>query len=151
MTARALEKVGDTIFTRFGLTVSMYELLMLIAEGISTTTKMASLSQITLASITHKTKYMEEKGFIQREMNRDDKRIWRFYLTPEGQRRLDAISEVYDAVTKPLFAQLSRDERRLILSFLAATEDHMRQALQNRTLVAQHADQLIREKGIELN
>ncbi len=151
VTARAMEKVGDTIFSRFGLTVSMYELLMLIAEGVSTTTKMANLSQITLASITHKTKYMEDKGLIQREMNREDKRVWRFNLTQEGRRRLDAISEVYDAVTKPLFGQMTGDERKLILSFLAATEDHMRQALQNRSLVAQHIDRLIREKGIELN
>ncbi len=149
VTARALERVGDIIFSRFGLTVSMYELLLLIAHDVDTTTRMASLSQITLASITHKTKYMEEKGLIQRQINSDDKRVWRFSLTARGQDLLETISEVYDSVTKPLFGQLPEGERRLILSFLTATEDHMRQALQNRSLVVEHVNQLIGKKGIE--
>lgn len=145
VTARVLEKVGDVIFSRFGITLSMYELLMLIAVRVNTTTQMANVSQITLASITHKTKIMEEKGYIQRVMDNKDKRVWYFSLTPAGQRLLDTVSAVYDKLTSPLFIQLSDKEKQQIVSFLTGTEEHMRIALNNRVVMLEHIDTLLRQ------
>jgi DNA-binding MarR family transcriptional regulator len=147
VTARALEKVGDAIFAKFGITLSMYELLMLIAVKVNTTTRMANVSQITLASITHKTKIMEEKGYIRRVMDSKDKRVWYFSLTSSGQRLLDTVSMVYDKVTSPLFTQLSEKEKQQIVSFLTGTEEHMRIALENRTTMLEHVEKLLLQEN----
>jgi DNA-binding MarR family transcriptional regulator len=146
VTARALEKVADAILSRYGITLGMYEVLVLIAAGIDTTTRIANASQITPASITHKTKLMEAKGYIRRAMDTKDRRVWYFSLADRGQHLLETVLVVYDRVTRPLFAQLSDKERQLILTFLMGTEEHMRVALENRSLVLEHVDGLLRQE-----
>jgi DNA-binding MarR family transcriptional regulator len=151
VTTRSLEKAGDEILSRFGITMGMYEILMLIAHQVDTTTKMANVSQITLASVTHKTKLMEEKGYIRRVVNKRDKRVWRFSLTPRGRDLLEAIGEVYQEVTRPLFAQFAEAEKKQVLSVLTATEEHLRHVLQHRSIMAEYVDRLILERGIDLD
>jgi MarR family transcriptional regulator, organic hydroperoxide resistance regulator len=149
VTSRVLEKAGDVILSRFGITMGMYELLVLIADQVDTTTRMAKSSQITLASITHKTKLLEEKGYIRRVLNDKDKRVWYFSLTASGRSLLETIREVYDQVTFNLFARFSEEEKRLILSLLSTTEDHLRHVPQNRVLVIEHINKIMAEKGIK--
>ncbi len=141
--SRAIEQVADAILARFGITLAMYELMMLISAGTDTTTTMARSSRITLASITHKTKLMEEKGYIRRVMNPEDRRIWRFSLTPAGESLLAAVSDVYDRVTRPFLSQVPLKERRRVLAFLTATEEHLRYALDNRSMMLEHIDRFL--------
>ncbi len=150
VTARALEKAGDEIFSRFGITQGMYELLVLVADRVDTTTKLANISQITLAGITHKTKFLEDKGYIQRVVSREDKRVWYFSLTPKGQELLETIRAVYEEMTVPLFAQFSEAHKQQALILLTATEQHLRHVLQNRRIIAERLDKLIEQKGISL-
>ncbi len=148
---RALERAGDEIFSRLGITLGMYEILTLIAHQVDTTTQMANLSQTTLASVTHKTKLMEERGYIRRVVNLRDKRVWRFSLTPLGQNLVEAVGEVYQEVTRPLFAQFSETEKRQVLSVLTAAEEHLRHILQHRSIMTEYVDRLILERGICLD
>ncbi len=151
VTTRALERAGDEILSRFGITLGMYEILTLIAHQVDTTTQMANLSQITLGSVTHKTKLMEERGYIRRVVNLKDKRVWRFSLTPLGQSLFEAVGEVYQEVTRPLFAQFSEVEKQQVLSVLTATEEHLRHVLQHRSIMAEYVDRVILERGICLD
>ena len=151
VTARGLEKAGDEIFYHFGITLGMYEIMMLIADQIDTTTKLAKISQITLASITHKTKLMEDKGYIQRIVKKEDKRVWRFSLTPKGQVLLETIHAMYEEMTVPLFAQFSDPDKQQVLKFLTMTEEHLGHVLQNRQMIAEFVDNLIKEKAYNLN
>ncbi len=151
VTTRALERAGDEILSRFAITMGMYEVLMLIAHQVNTTTEIANLSQITPASVTHKTKLMEEKGFIRRVVNLSDKRVWRFSLTPLGQSLFETVGDVYQEVTRPLFAQFSETEKQQVLSVLTATEEHLRHVLQHRSIMAEYVDRLILERGICLD
>ena len=150
VTARALEKAGDEILSRFGITMGMYEILTLIANQVDTTTKMANLSQITLSSITHKTKFLEDKGYIQRVVNNEDKRVWHFSITKKGQRLLDTVHAVYEEITANLFTQFSEAEKQQTLTVLTATEQHLGYALQNRRMMAEHIDSLLKQKGIRI-
>lgn len=150
VTARALERVGDEIFSKFDITVGMYEILTLIADHVDTTTKLASISQITLASITHKTKLMENKGYIKRVVNNEDKRVWYFSLTPKGRSLLETIRAIYEEMTVPLFAQFSEMHKQQALALLAATEEHLRYVVQNRQIIAEFLSELIEQKGIRV-
>jgi len=150
VTARALELAGNEIFSRFGITLSMYEILMLISDHVDTTTKLASISQITLAGITHKTKLMEDKGYMQRVVDKEDKRVWYFSLTPKGQSLLETIRAVYEEMTVPLFAQFSETHKQQTLTLLTATEQHLSHVLQNRQIIVAYVNELIGQKGIQI-
>jgi DNA-binding MarR family transcriptional regulator len=143
-----LERVGDEIFSKFDITVGMYEILTLIADHVDTTTKLAGISQITLASITHKTKHMENKGYIKRVVSKQDKRVWYFSLTPKGRNLLETIRAVYEEMTVPLFAQFSEAHKQQALALLAATEQHLGYLLQNRHMIAEFVNGLVEQKGI---
>jgi DNA-binding MarR family transcriptional regulator len=148
VTARALEKAGDEIFSRYGITQSMYEILMLIGHGTDTTTELASISQITLASITHKTKLMEDKGYIKRTVGKKDKRVWYFSLTTKGRRLLETIHSVYEEMTVPLFAQFSVPYKEQVSAFLTSTEQHLRHVLNHRQIMLEYISKTIEQKGI---
>lgn len=148
VTARALEKAGDEIFSLFGITQSMYEILVLIGQGTDTTTELASISQITLASITHKTSIMEDKGYIKRTVGKKDKRVWYFSLTPSGRRLLETIHSVYEEMTVPLFAQFSEPYKEQVSAFLAATEQHLRHVLNHRQIMLEYIGKTMEQKGI---
>jgi len=148
VTARTLERAGDEIFSKFDITLGMYEILMLIADHIDTTTKLAGISQLTLAGITHKTRLMENKGYIKRVVGKEDKRFWYFSLTPKGQKLLETIRTVYEEITVPLFAQFSEEHKQEALILLTATEQHLRHVLQNRQTIAEYVDNLIDQKGL---
>ena len=148
VTARALERAGDEIFSKFDITLGMYEILILVADHVDTTTKLAGMSQLTLAGITHKTKLMEDKGYIKRVVSKEDKRVWYFSLTPKGQSLLETIRTIYEEMTLPLFAQFSEAHKQQALTLLTATEQHLGYMLQNRQIIAEYVDNLIELKGI---
>jgi len=143
---RALERVGDEIFYNFGITLGMYEILMLISDEINTTTKLANISQITPASITHKTKHMEYKGYIKRVVGKEDKRVWFFSLTNKGKSLLETIHSIYEEITAPLFANFSDSYKQQTLALLTTTEEHLIYILQNRKILADYVEKLIEQK-----
>ena len=150
VTARALERAGDQIFSKFDITLGMYEILVLVADRVDTTTRLAGISQLTLASITHKTKLMEDKGYIKRVVSKADKRVWYFSLTPKGQSLLETIRAVYEEMTVPLFAQFSEVQKQQTLTLLTATEQHLRHVLQNRQIIVEFVNKLIEQKHIDI-
>lgn len=150
VTARALERAGDELFSRFGITLGMYEILMLIHHHVDTTTRLAGISHITLAGITHKTKLMEDKGYIRRTVHKGDRRVWHFSLTQEGQSLLDTVYAFHEEITVPLFAQFPEADKQQMLTFLTATEQHLGHVLQNRQLIAEHVDNLTKQRGVRI-
>jgi DNA-binding MarR family transcriptional regulator len=148
VTARALERAGDEIFSSFGITLGIYEILMLVNDGVNTTSKLANVSQITPASITHKTKHMEDKGYIKRLVGKEDKRVWYFSLTNKGKSLLETIQTIYEEITAPLFANFSESYKQQTLALLAATEEHLIYILQNRKILADYAGKSIEQKGL---
>ena len=83
-TTRMLDRTGDMLFSRYGIAMTSYEILGYISDNISTTKGLAQKLQTTYSNITHKTKLLEEKGYINRTIDPKDKRSWNFRLTPEG-------------------------------------------------------------------
>ena len=85
------KKSGNQIFSKFGLTVKTYTILVAISEGCSNSTILSSYVQGSMASITQKTKWLEDKDLIYRQMDKKDKRIWCFNLTGKGKEILNKI------------------------------------------------------------
>lgn len=146
VTARMLEKVGDMLFSRFGITARAFEILRLIDRDISTTTVLADAMQSSLANITHGTKILEEKGYVKRVVNERDKRIWCFSITEKGQGLLETVDAIYEAGMIPLYSQFPAKQKQRILGFLNATEEHLKLVIQDDTHIAEFLSNLLKEK-----
>jgi len=131
-TSRLLDRAGNMLMSEFGITMSGYETLVQIGNGINTTTKLASRTNSTLANITHKTKILEEKGFIKREIG-GDKRKWNFSLTDEGVAMLETVEKYYEMATSRLFSQFSDNEVGTVLDVLNRTREHLEFILTNES------------------
>ncbi len=151
MTARMLEKVGDMLFSRFGITSRAFEILKRINNGMNTTTTLADDMQSSLANITHGTKILEEKGYIKRIVNKRDKRIWYFSITEKGKGLLETVNSIYEAGMVPLYSQFPTGQKQQMLDFLKATEEHLKVVIQDDTHIAEFIDnQLKVKKGDKL-
>ncbi len=147
VTARMLEKVGDMLFSRFGITARAFEILKHINNGIDTTTILANAMQSSLANITHGTKILEEKGYIKRIVNERDKRIWCFSITKRGQGLLETVNSIYEAGMIPLYSQFPAKQKQQVLDFLNATEEHLKVVVQDDTHIAEFITNQLKVKA----
>lgn len=146
--ARMLGKAGDIIFSRFGITSRSYDILMHISNGVNTTAKLAHAMQSSLANITHKTKLLEERGYIKRKVDPNDKRVWFFSITEEGKKLLETANLLSEKAIEELYSQFSSKQKQQILDFLKTTEKNLDNALQDRKEFAEFLEKLLAtEKG----
>jgi DNA-binding MarR family transcriptional regulator len=139
-TTRLLERTWDEVFARFGIGLRAYEILVDIAAGLDTTTQLADLTQSTPASITHKTKLMEDLGYLARRVDPDDKRVWHFSLTERGRALLETVQHVNAAALDQLYGEFSTEQKQHVASFLDALAAHLSQVPQHRDAIAAWLD-----------
>ena len=116
--ARLLKKKVDIVFSKFGLTVKTYEILTLIEAELNTSTQLAKRMNLQLAGITQKTKMLEKKGFISREIKKEDMRIWKFVLTQKGKNALQKITPINMQISECLYSSFSKADKDKMLANL---------------------------------
>jgi MarR family transcriptional repressor of mepA len=142
-TARMLDRTGDMLFSRYGIAMTNYEILGFIGNNISTTKDLSQKLQTTYSNITHKTKLLEEKGYIKRTLDPKDKRSWNFCLTPEGEKTLSAIRFLHSEATKQLYNQFSEKEKQFMVDFLQAIKQHLMMISQNRDQLTKFVNEVV--------
>lgn len=110
LASQLLEKVGDRIFSPYGLTIRTHQLLKLVESGVNTTSTLADHMNLTKAGVTQKVKPLEQKGYVVREASAEDMRVWNFSLTDSGKDALKRIAGPYSASAETLFENLSEAE-----------------------------------------
>ena len=124
-----LEKTGNQIFSRFGLTVKTYAILVAINDGCTKSTGLAKLILGSKASVTQKTKWLEEKGLIYRELDKKDKRIWYFHLTDKGKETLKMVVPDYEEAMSGLYRSFSKKEIDQTIRMFEIMEDRLHLAI----------------------
>jgi DNA-binding MarR family transcriptional regulator len=125
--AALLKKSGDRrIFSKFGITTSLFAILTKIAEGKNTGVELQKVIEGTPASITQKLGQLEERGIIARRLDETDKRKWIFELTTAGERALSEIAPVYEAQIGELLAVYDELTKRNLLAMLVEMEERLR-------------------------
>jgi MarR family transcriptional regulator, repressor for mepA len=142
-TVRMLDRTGDMLFSRYGIAMTSYEILSFISDNISTTKDLSQKLQTTNSNITHKTKLLEEKGYIKRTLDPKDKRSWNFCLTPEGEKTLAAIRFLHSEATKQLYNQFSEKEKQFMVDFMQAIKQHLMMISQNRDQLAKFVNEVV--------
>jgi len=125
LVAQLIEKVGDRVFAPFGLTIKTHQMLLLVSSGLDTTTALAERMNLTMAGVTQKTKVLEQKGFLQREANSQDLRIWNFHLTEKGTDAVAGVSNPFSRATELLLSDFSASEKDRIAEQLERISSHL--------------------------
>lgn len=126
---RILEKTSNVILAQFKITYVGYEILKQISAGTATTTTLAKTMNSTLSNITHKTKILEETGFIERSFDKNDKRVWCFAISKKGKTSLKLIESIYQEAMKQLYSEFTNSQKQHVLDFLNKIENHLSHAL----------------------
>lgn len=87
-----LENSWDFIFSRFWLTVKTYWVLYMINTWLNTSKDLLNWTYWSKPNMTKKLKYLEANWFINRNIDKNDKRVFRFSLT---QKALDTIKKLW--------------------------------------------------------
>ena len=128
-----LEKTGNQIFSKFGLTVKTYTILIAISEGCNKSTLLSHYVQGSMASITQKTKWLEEKDLIYRKMDKKDKRIWYFDLTNNGMEIINKIKPAYEEAVSILYTPFSKREIEGTIKILNQVEKRLVYKIKNKS------------------
>ena len=110
-----LENTWDFIFSQVGLTVKTYAILYLVSTGVSTSKDLLNGSYGSKPNMTKKIKMLEEHGFIQRSIDKKDKRIFRFTPTKKAQKSIKKIEPIYEKNISMIFDWIT--DKEITMSF----------------------------------
>lgn len=106
----AMRRMYNLLATEKGITQGIgYALVNIGKEGIPAT-KIAPLMGMTSSSLSRLLKTMESDGLIYRQTDKEDRRIVRIFLTPEGLALKAKIKNVVLAFNHELFKKISPEE-----------------------------------------
>ncbi len=122
-TADAFLREGPRLFRPLGLTVAQYNVLNVLAESAAP----AGLSQRELgdelvvdrSNVTGLLDRMTRAGWVRRDDDPGDRRIYRVRLTPEGRQLWEKTSPRYEAVVAQVTRGLTERQARDALAVLS--------------------------------
>ncbi|MCF6343876.1 MAG: hypothetical protein L3J15_04250 [Devosiaceae bacterium] len=118
-----LEKSGnESIFQEFGLSVSTYAPLKMVALGLSTISQMKEISTETIASLGQKIQKLENLGLVIRELDEKDKRKWNFQISTKGANILQKVEKRFDEVGDDILSDFSEKEKENLWQLLEKIE-----------------------------
>lgn len=104
---------------QFGLTPFHWVVLCCLWEdnGLATSSIGDKLQQVggTLTGVLDR---MEERGLIRRERDRHDRRIWRIWLTEEGDKLRDVLPSIAYEVRETTLKGIAQADRQLFSQFI---------------------------------
>ncbi|MGH2460710.1 MAG: MarR family winged helix-turn-helix transcriptional regulator [Chloroflexota bacterium] len=112
------ERIDRRLRDEHGLSLAFFEALYFIGQTSDGSLRVGDLSRalrVTVGGTSKLADRIEAAGLIRREVPADDRRASRLVLTPDGQRKLAAASQTYDAeLATVLDAALSSEEQHLL-------------------------------------
>jgi MarR family transcriptional regulator, organic hydroperoxide resistance regulator len=115
----AISRMYNNYAAQFDMTMSIGYVLLNIDRAGTPATKIAPALGLESRSLTRMLKSLEEKKWIRREIDEDDKRVVKVFLTEEGKRKRDKAREGVITFNNLVMAEL--DETQLT-SFFGAMQ-----------------------------
>lgn len=95
-------------------------------------TELARLLDVGKVTIGGLVDRLEERGFVERRPDLEDRRAKRVVVTPAGREVLKQMVRLSEELNATIFAGFSEAEMRLAESVLARMKDNIREALEER-------------------
>lgn len=117
-TARLLDRLEKRLKQQLGLTLSEYNMLLLLSEAPNHQMRMGQLADAIVFSpsrLTYQVKVLSERGLVQRVKCPDDGRAWQAELTAAGQTMFRRASVIHAKGVKSLFTNAVSEEQMAML------------------------------------
>lgn len=131
---RLLEALDDDLSAN-GLTLSDYEILVHLSDANDRRLRMSDLAERTILSrsrLSHRIKYMEGKGWVERQKCASDKRgTWAVMTTKGWNSIVKAAPDHVESIRKRFIDQISKVDQANIASAFEKVEKNLRKDLTN--------------------
>ena len=131
-TARLLDRLEKRLKQQVGLTLSEYNMLLLLSEAPDGHMRMGQLADAIVFSpsrLTYQVKVLSDRGLVKRVKCEDDGRAWQTELTAQGRTMFRKASVVHAKGVKKIFTDVvSEDELVTIYRAFAKVSDSLNTA-----------------------
>lgn len=117
-TARLLDRLEKRLKQQLGLTLSEYNMLLLLSEAPDGQMRMGQLADAIVFSpsrLTYQVKVLSERGLVKRVKCPEDGRAWQTELTPKGRTLFRRASVVHAKGVKDLVTDAVTEEQLAVL------------------------------------
>lgn len=128
-TARLLDRLEKRLKQQVGLTLSEYNMLLLLSEAPEGHMRMGQLADAIVFSpsrLTYQVKVLSDRGLVKRVKCAEDGRAWQAELTAEGRTKFRKASVIHAKGVKTLFTDVvSADELATIYRTFARVANNL--------------------------
>ena len=113
-TARLLDRLEKRLKQQVGLTLSEYNMLLLLSEAPHGQMRMGQLADAIVFSpsrLTYQVKVLTDRGLVKKVKCPDDGRAWQAELTAEGRTMFRRASVVHAKGVKQLFTDVVSEQQ----------------------------------------
>lgn len=113
-TARLLDRLEKRLKQQVGLTLSEYNMLLLLSEAPEGQMRMGQLAEAIVFSpsrLTYQVKVLSERGLVKRVKCHEDGRAWQAELTAEGRTMFRRASVIHAKGVKQLFTDVVSEQQ----------------------------------------
>ena len=127
----------------YGLSKSSLNILMLLRHGPEEGMQLHDLGELLLvsrANITGLMDHLEQRGYVRRLVDRQDRRARHARITPQGEALLDKFMPVHYRNLRLLLQDLSNEEKKTLVSLLKKV----------RSSISAHGERLSEQESVLL-
>ncbi|USG66895.1 MarR family transcriptional regulator [Brevibacillus ruminantium] len=95
----------------------VYMLEILENEGSKRSTELAAQLEISLPAVTNLSNKLVKKGYVERSIPAEDRRVTNLHITPAGSAVLERIMSKYYHLTDTIWADFSSEELAQLLQY----------------------------------
>ena len=108
---RAMVLMGPKIYGEFGITAQQARALREIGNGPITGGELSASFGVKLPAAARLLRRLEEKGWVTKAQDKNDRRVFWLELTPEGALFKDKLQTKREEVIKAMFDKLTPQEQ----------------------------------------
>ena len=128
--SRRMYEALDEDLTSHGLSLSDYEILVHLSDAKDRSLRMSELAEKTILSrsrLSHRIKYMEGKGWVERQKCASDKRgTWAVMTTKGWNTIVKAAPDHVASIRKRFIDQISKADQANIAAIFEKVESNLR-------------------------
>jgi MarR family transcriptional regulator, organic hydroperoxide resistance regulator len=140
----AISRMYNSYAAPFDMTMAIGYVLLNIDRKGTPATKIAPALGLEPRSLTRMLKSLEDKKWIRREIDADDRRVVNVYLTEEGKRKRDVAREGVILFNDAIYEKIGEDKLNIFFEVMQKVNE-----IVNNDTANYKADNLLEESYVE--
>ncbi|MDD5072176.1 MAG: MarR family transcriptional regulator [Candidatus Omnitrophica bacterium] len=126
--SEALVKAGDRFFSKYGVTTTQYDVLVILkySEKRVTQSDLGGHRVVSRSNITGIIDRLEKLGLVKREGSADDRRVKYTAITQKGKDLIKKVEEKYFDILKQIAWFLGENDKRELANIIGRLEKGLR-------------------------